>query len=213
MRKYFNNSFLKQSFLAFTGLPLLIWVLGSFPQRSTLKESLSVVTILSFSQMIGLFFLSRSNGFAVKELKMSRLIRFHKIIGYSCLIVLFLHPFLLVVPRFFESGIPPGDAFISIITTFTSQGVVLGIIAWCLMLTLGISSLIRKKIPMKYTAWRTFHGILAVLFIASAACHVIDLGRHSNLAMTTFIILSSAGGVLLLLKTMTSQRYKKTGEL
>ena len=89
----------------------------------------------------------------------------------------------------------------------------LGIIAWCLMLALGITSLARKKLPMKYKTWRVFHGILAMLFISIAAWHVIDLGRHSNLAMSILISMLTAGGILLLLKTYTFKKSKKTSEV
>ena len=71
------------------------------------------------------------------------------------------------------------------------------------MLTLGITSLARKKLPMKYTTWRVFHGVLAILFVSVAAWHVIDLGRHSSLAMSIFILLLTAVGVLFLVKTYT----------
>jgi predicted ferric reductase len=157
--------------------------MGNFPERSLLKESLSVITILAFCQMMGQFFWTRVNRSAVAELKMNKVVKYHKIIGYTVVTTLFFHPFYLVVPRFFEAGVSPVDAFVTIITTL-NQGVVLGIIAWCLMLVLGITSFLRDKLPMKYKTWRVFHGILAILFILFAAWHVIDLGRHSIAAMS-----------------------------
>ncbi len=206
-----KSNFFRQSVVVFTGMPLLIWAMGNFPERTLFKESLSVITILAFCQMMGQFFWARTNRRAVKDLKMSNVIKYHKIIGYTFAFVLLFHPVLLVVPRFFESGVAPFDAFITIITTFTSQGVVLGIIAWCLMLTLTITSLARKKLPMKYTTWRVFHGILAILFSSIAAWHVIDLGRHSSIAMSIFITLLTTGGVLLTGKRYTSKIFNKKG--
>lgn len=205
-------SFLNLSVLAFTGIPLLIWLQGDFPERSLLKTSLSVITILAFWQMIGQFFWARTNRYAVKNLKMDKLIKYHKFIGYTVVIALLLHPVLLVVPRFFESGVAPVDAFITIITTF-NQGIVLGIVAWCLMLALGMTSIARKKLPMKYKTWRIFHGTLAMMFISIAAWHVIELGRHSSLAMSVFISMLTAGGILILLKSYTSILSKKTSEV
>ena len=213
MRAYIKNNFFRQSVLAFTGMPLLIWTMGNFPQRSLLKESLSVMTILAFCQMIGQFFWTRTNRSAVANFKMRKVIKYHKIIGYTFVTALLVHPVLLVVPRFFESGVAPVDAFITIITTFTNQGVVLGIIAWCLMLALGITSFARKKLPMKYKTWRLFHGILAMLFISIAAWHVIDLGRHSSFVMSILISMLTAGGIMLLLKTYTLKKSRKTSEV
>jgi predicted ferric reductase len=208
MSAYLKSSFFVQSVLIFIGMPLLLWTLGSLPERSLLKETISFLTILAFFQVIGQFFLSRSNGSAVQELKMSRMVHLHNIIGYTAVTILLIHPFLLVFPKFFEAGVSPDEAFITIISTLTSQGVVLGIIAWCLMLTLGVMSFMRKLLPMKYTTWRVVHGILSMLFVFSAAWHVIDLGRHASLAMSVFIAILTAGGVLLLLRTYRPKTEK-----
>ncbi len=213
MRSYFKSNFLISAGVVFSGIPLFILALGNFPERTLLKESLSAVTILAFCSMMGLFYFTRTNSCALKDLKMNRLKKVHKIIGYISVTVLLFHPFFLVVPRFFESGIDPVDAFVTIITTYTSRGVVLGLVAWCLMLILGIISLARKKLPIKYKSWRVFHGILAIAFISAAAWHAIDLGRHADLAMSTYIILLAAFGVALVVKTYTSGIIKKTGEI
>ncbi len=209
MTEYIKNNVQLQILAAFIGMPLLIWAAGNFPQRTWLKESLSVLTILAFSLMIGLLYLTRTNKSAAKRTKLNKLINLHKIIGYSAIPVLLLHPFLLVVPRFFESGILPLEAFSIIVTTFTSRGIVLGLTAWSLLLILGVTSLIRKKLPMTYQTWRVIHGFLALLCISSAVFHVIDLGRHADFAMTFFIVLLSAGGVCLLLKNSLFKNYKK----
>lgn len=208
MSEVIKSRFLRQSVLVFTVLPLMIWATGNFSERSLLKESLSVMTILAFCQMMGQFFWARTNRSAVADLKMSKVIHYHKIIGYIVVIILFFHPFYLVIPRFFEPGVFPVEAFITIITT-PNQGVVLGIIAWCLMLAVGITSLAREKLPMEYQTWRVFHGILAMLFILVASWHVIDLGRHSSPAMSILISLLAAGGIFLLLKTYTSKKTKQ----
>ncbi|MDA3902251.1 MAG: ferric reductase-like transmembrane domain-containing protein [Desulfuromusa sp.] len=208
MNTYLKSSFFVQLVLIFVGIPLLILALSSFPERSWLKETISLLTILAFFLVVGQFFLSRSNGSAVQEVKMSRLISLHKVIGYTAVTILLIHPFLQVFPRFFEAGVSPDEAFITIITTFTSQGVVLGIIAWFLMLTLGIMSFMRNQLPMKYTTWRLVHGILSILFVFSGAWHMIDLGRHANLAMSVFIAVLTAGGVLLQLSAYRPKTEK-----
>ena len=208
MNVYVKSNFLRQSVLAFIGMPLLIWAMGHLPERTTLKEALSVITILAFSQMIGQLFWARTNRSAVADLRMGKIIKYHKIIGYTCVSIMLLHPVFIVVPRFFESGVAPVDAFITIITTL-NQGVVLGMVAWCLMLILGITALARKRLPMKYKTWRVFHGIVAILFISVAAWHVIALGRHSSLAMSIFITLLTTCGVWLTGKQYLLKIFKK----
>ena len=185
----------------FVGLPVLFWALGDFPRRTVLKDSLSMGTLLAFSLMLGLFFLTRGSRNTVTRFTMRTTVTLHKVIGYIVVAVLLLHPFFIVIPRYFESGIAPKEAFITMVTTWESPGVVLGIIAWCLMLILGVTSLLRNRLPMKYTTWRAVHGVLAILFVVLATWHAIDLGRHTDRAMSVYMIVLAAGGILLLVKT------------
>lgn len=196
----------RMSLLAFTATPLvLLWATGTFPERSLLKEGISVITILAFFQLIGQFFWVRTNSFSVRSLTMGRIVKYHKFIGYIFVLIMLFHPLYLVVPRYFESGVSPFYAFTTIITTM-NLGVVLGIIAWCLMLILGLSSFVRSRLPMKYKTWLMTHGILAILFVATAVWHVIDIGRHSSPAMSIVLIMFAARGILHLLKAYTFKK-------
>ena len=196
--------------IIFIGFPILFWALGDFPSRTPLKETFSIITLLAFSLMVGQFFLTRGYRAIHKELKMSNLNKIHKSIGYVFTFVLLIHPFLIVVPRYFESGVEPLDAFWTIITSFNSLGIVLGLIAWVLMLIIGVTSIIRNKLSMSYKTWRIIHGILSILFITIAAWHATDLGRHTNLATSIFLITITSGGVLLLLRTYFLRTTIKT---
>ncbi len=118
MKAYIQNTFFRQSLLAFTGIPLLlIWTMGEVAERSLLKEALSVITILAFYQLIGQFFWARTNRSAVRNLTMGKVLQYHKFIGYTFIIIMLFHPLYVVVPRFFEAGVSPVDAFITMITT------------------------------------------------------------------------------------------------
>ena len=132
---------------------------------------------------------------------MGKVIKLHKVIGYIFVSILMVHPFLIVVPRFFEAGIAPGEAFGTMLTTWDSQGIILGMIAWVLMLILGITSAFRKRLGMKYTTWRVFHGLLSIAFITLATWHAMDLGRHTDLPMSLYMGAIAGIGVLLLLRT------------
>ncbi len=201
MREYRPKDYLIPAAQIFVGVPLLLWAVGDFPRRTVLKEALSLLFILAFCQMLGQFFLARGNTRAVKSLNMSTAVKFHKAIGYIAVALLLVHPFLLVVPRYFESGVEPMEAFVTIITTFNSRGIVLGLAAWSVMLILGITSLFRKRLPMKHTTWRVFHGIMSMLLIGLATWHAVNLGRHTDQAMSIYMILLAGGGILLLIKT------------
>lgn len=186
-------------FLIFVVMPLLFWASGNFPRRNILKETISIFTLLAFFMMLGQFYLTRGNGM-IKFHKMGTVVKVHKVIGYVFISILLVHPFLIVVPRYFESGIAPTEAFVTILTMYSSPGIVLGMIAWCLLLILGLTSFFRNTLGLSYKAWRTVHGLLSIIFISVATWHAIDLGRHTDLAMSTYMIILAVIGVLFLLK-------------
>lgn len=196
--------------LFFIALPLLFWALGDTPRRSFLKEIISILTILAYFLMLGQFFLSRGNKKILKPHKMGKVVKWHKVIGYTFVSVLLVHPFLIVVPRFFEAGIAPREAFSTMITTWDSQGIILGMLAWSLMLILGLTSAFRRRLGMKYTTWRVFHGLLSISFIILATWHAMDLGRHTDLPMSLYMGAIAGLGVLLLLRTYLSKPIKNS---
>lgn len=195
--------------LIFIGLPVLFWALGDAPKRTVLKEAISLVTLVSFSLMLMQFYLARSNRKILEGHKMSKVVKWHRVIGSIFVPVLLFHPFLIVVPRYFESGIEPQDAFIEMLTTFDNPGIILGISAWCLLLVLGLTSLLRKQLPLSYKTWRIFHGVLSVCFITTASWHALKLGRHMDLSMKVFMLVAATGGVILLFRTWFFPSTKK----
>lgn len=212
------NSNIKKYYLlaalfVFMILPLLLFSSGDFPQRTFLKESISIVVILSFFLLLGQFFLSRINKSLKNMYQMSKIINIHKIIGYSVVIIFLLHPFLIVVPRFFEAGVTPLEAMTKILTTFDSIGIVVGMVACCLMMILGITSFFRNKLPIKYVSWRIFHGVLAMLLLILALWHSMELGRHTDLDMAIFMILLASISLVTLLKVYLFKSSNKNGEV
>lgn len=174
------------------GLPMLFYALGGAPRRSLLKECLSIATFLSFGLMIGQFFLARTNTVLMGLFKPITVQRVHKSIAYGAITVIALHPFLIVLPRYFEGGVKPLDAFWTMITSFDNLGILLGLAAWLLMIVLGVTAYFRmqllRRFATRYRGWRYFHGGLAVVFTALAAWHAIDLGRHIHSAMTAYFL-------------------------
>lgn len=196
-------------FLAFIAVPLVLYFLGDFYKRSILMETISIVTIVGFSILISQFFTSRLNKKLVKKIRMVNVLAVHKFIGYLFLSILLLHPFFVVLPKVFDNGITYSDAIARLITTFNSTGVILGLIAYASLLILLVTSFFRLKLHLKYRTWRNLHGYLTLLFIITAAWHVIDIGRHSNLAFSAYYIIAITIGVFYLLKTYLFKTSKR----
>ncbi len=190
--------------LIFIALPVLLFITGDSPGRTVLKDSISILTIIAFALLLQQLFLTRHVKTISQFYKLSQISNRHKVTGYIIVPFFLLHPVLIVLPRFFEAGVEPLDALITIITTFESTGVILGLIAWGLMLVLGITALFRyrlvKKLGVNYKAWRYFHGSLSILFISLASWHAIELGRHINYLMAVFIIICALTGAVMLVR-------------
>lgn len=206
MKRSDNNTLFWPWLLACAGLPLLVLALSVMPSRTLLKEALSFVTLLAFFQLLGLVFWSRVTPWAA--MGMSQRIKIHKIIGYLCVTIMLFHPLFVVIPRFFEAGVVPGDAFVTLATTL-NRGVVLGLVAWVLLAALGTTSLMRTALPMTYRSWRIFHGLLAISFLIVAAWHAINLGRHSQGAMALLIALMAGMGVFFHAQQYVVHLFKK----
>ena len=196
-------------FLAFIAVPLVLYFTGGFEKRTTLMETISIVTILGFSLLISQFFTTRLNKNLVKKIRMVNVLKVHKFIGYLFISILLIHPFLIVVPKFFDNGVTPTDAFIRIITTFSSTGLILGLIAYASMLILLVTSFFRFKLHLKYKTWRNLHGYLTLLFIITGAWHAINIGRHTNTSFSVYFIIAITIGVFYLLRTYLFKTSKK----
>jgi predicted ferric reductase len=186
----------------FVGLPLLFYTLGDAPRRTVLKEAISIATLLAFTLMLGQYFLTRGNETLLSLFKPPQIQKFHKYIAYSAVAIILLHPALIVLPRSLEGGIQPWDAFVTMITDIGNLGVLLGLVAWVLLLALSVTAFFRKKLiphfKLRYRGWRYFHGGLAATFTVLALWHAIALGRHTDVAMSVFFITLVALGFAML---------------
>ena len=209
MNKESNIFKLLPLIITFIGVPLLLWVLGEFPKRNILMESLSLMAILGFTLLLSQFFFSRINKSLVKDIRMVNVLKIHKFIGYTFISILLLHPFFIIVPKIFDNGVTPADAFLKLITTFDSLGVVLGLIAYSTMLILLVTAFFRFKLNLKYRTWRNLHYYLTLLFVITATWHVITLGRHSNISFSIYYVLMVASGIYFLLKTYLFKTSEK----
>ncbi|MGB5463822.1 MAG: ferric reductase-like transmembrane domain-containing protein [Aureibaculum sp.] len=206
-----RNYILKFSALIITFIvvPLFLYFFGNFPRRTTLMETLSIVTLLAFSLLLSQFFTSRLNYKLMKQIRMVNVVAIHRFIGYLFISVILLHPFFIIVPKFFDDGVTPSDAFVKLITTFSSTGVILGLIAYAVMLILMVTAFFRFKMHMHYRTWRRLHGYLTLLFVITATWHVIDMGRHSNNSFTLFYLLVVVVGIYYVLRKYL---FKKTAK-
>lgn len=102
----------------------------------------------------------------------------HKRMGQILGIFFLLHPFLIILPRFFMSS---NDGFEAIRLIFTSENTLTGVIAWTLLIVWTLASIFKDKLPISYEAWKLTHlvGFIAITILATL--HVTTIGRHGQM--------------------------------
>lgn len=197
--------------ILFIGMPILFYATGNFPRRTLLKESISLLTIVSLCLLLAQFFLTRSGNSLLLRYSMAKVIKVHKIIGYVLICIFLVHPFLIVLPRYFEAGVEPADALITLLRTYSNPAVLNGILAWLLLFILLSTALLREKIPLIYKTWTTVHKWLAIAFIIFACWHAIALGRHTDGVLSVYVVILSLCGIILLFRDHILQIVSKSG--
>jgi len=113
------------------------------------------------------------------------LFQFHRGMGLAAVAMVALHPLLLVAGGAYPlrslalgGGVPPA--------------IRLGTGAALLAAALAATSLLRRRLKLRYEVWRILHGLLALGLVGLAALHVRALGRFD-----TGIPMHLLGGVFL----------------
>lgn len=206
-----RNYILKFSTLiiTFIAVPLFLYFSGNFPRRTTLMETLSIITILAFFLLLSQFFTSRLNYKLMKQIRMVNVLAIHRFIGYVFISVILLHPFFIIIPKFIDNGVTPSDAFVRLITTYSTTGIIFGLIGYTIMLILMVTAFFRFKMHLHYRTWRRLHGYLTLFFVITVTWHVIDMGRHSNSSFTLFYLLVVATGIYYVLRKYHFKKIAK----
>jgi heme A synthase len=66
----------------FLVLPFLFYELDDTPQRSMLKEAISLITLFAFIGLLFQFYLSHSNETILKARKIRHIVKWHKVLGF-----------------------------------------------------------------------------------------------------------------------------------
>ncbi|PZX14010.1 ferric reductase-like transmembrane domain-containing protein [Celeribacter halophilus] len=188
--------------VAAIGVPVCFYILSDAPFRSAFKDALSLLTLVGFSLLIAQFYLTRGNAPVSQAFKPALVQKLHKYLAYTAIVVILAHPYLIVVPRYFEGGVEPWTAFVTMLTQFSNIGILSGILAWLVLVAVGITAFFRRKVMRKmrkkYRGWRGLHAVLVLGFILPALFHVIMLGRHMSLGLAIYFCAALALGLVLL---------------
>jgi len=101
----------------------------------------------------------------------------HKRMGKWIGVFFFLHPLLILLPKWLLSS---ADLRLSIIESITAPRLLTGIIAWVLLAVWVLSSIYKNKLPIAYDKWKLWHtaGFMVVLILAT--WHITQVGSHGQ---------------------------------
>jgi len=141
------------------------------------SELLSVAWVVGMAAFFVQFALGgrirRGSLFGNIDWSMTRHKKVGKILGY----LFFLHPFLILAPRFLMSW---DDGMTSLISALTASSLLTGLIAWGLMLVFVLLAVFKQALPIRYEVWRLLHLAAFVGVAVLATLHVTQVGRHGQ---------------------------------
>ena len=177
-------------------VPVFLAVNQDVPAGSLYKQTVLLVSLAAFGLVLGQFWLSRLLPRSVANTSSAVALRWHKVVGYSALGFLLIHPVLMIARRFWVQESDPID---NLLLMLRAPTLLPAIVAWVAMVLLGGLALIRRRFRPK--SWRILHGLLSAGFTGMATWHVVEVGRHGNAAMSFFWIALAGFAVGALLKS------------
>lgn len=140
----------------------------------------TIVTILNLTGLAALLAQSLLSGridAVTRYAGIDNGMRLHRQVGELVGIYFFLHPLLIVLPRYM---IAPQRANADLWTSLTASESATGLYALCLMAVWVLMAKYREKLRISYEAWRITHGVGLVAVAILAAHHAVTVGRHGR---------------------------------
>lgn len=187
--------------LLFVCAPVLLAISQQVPTQSTFQLVILLVSVSAIGLALGVFWLSRLTPRDTVNIRLGKMMTWHKYIGYAVGVVFLLHPVLIIARRFWAVESNPID---NLVLLFSSPLVWPGIAAWILLMTMVVSAFFRKKFSA--ATFRKLHGWLAVGFVILGVWHVISIGRHSNLILSAFLGILATAAIAAFLNRIFKKR-------
>lgn len=138
---------------------------------------LTILNISMFAALLAQYPLSGRMNSVTRFTGVDNGMLLHRKAGEFTALYFFLHPFLIMLPRFWIAPQrAPGDVWDSFITGEASTGVY----AWLIMGVWVLMAMYRDKLKISYEAWRFSHGLGLVAVAILGTHHAVTVGRHGR---------------------------------
>lgn len=164
-------------YIIIASIPFVYSVTQGLENRGIYETVLVYLNITVFAALLAQYPLAGRINVVTQVTGLDNGMQLHRKAGEWIAIYFFLHPFLIVAPRFFLSPQrAKGDLWDSLIASESSTGVY----AWIIMAIWVLMSIYRTKLKISYEAWRISHGIGLVAVAVLGTHHAITVGRHGR---------------------------------
>jgi len=186
-------------------LPLALLLVGPVPPGREFLRELSVALAFAGTAILALQFALTARFRRIKApYGIDLVYHFHREISYVALTLLVAHPVLLFVlsPRLLALLNP-------LTAPWRARFAVVALLA---LIAIVLTSVLRRRLHIKYEAWRHVHGILAVVAVALAVAHIEGVGHYVNTPWKRLLWIaypSLWGGLLLYLSLVRPWRLTR----
>jgi predicted ferric reductase len=105
---------------------------------------------------------------------------FHNLMGMAALGFLLAHPILLIVSGY------PARCWLNPFASCANLATRTAALALYALILLVLTSVLRKRLSIRYEVWYVLHGVFALFVVVAALVHVFILGRYTTtIAMRT----------------------------
>lgn len=164
-------------YIVLASVPFVYSVTQGLENRGIYETILVYLNITVFAALLAQYPLAGRINAVTQVTGLDNGMQLHRKAGEWIAIYFFLHPFLIIAPRFFHSPQRwKGDLWDSLIAGESSTGVY----AWVIMSIWVLMSIYRTKLKISYEAWRISHGIGLVAVAILGTHHAITVGRHGR---------------------------------
>jgi predicted ferric reductase len=163
-------------------LPLITAVLSN-PDRATPSPLLALgvgAGFVGFALMAMEFALISRIKSAASAFGEDALQLFHNLMGMASLGFLLAHPILLIVSGY------PAKCWLNPFASCANLATRTAALALYALILLVLTSVLRKRLDIRYEVWYVLHGLFALFVVVAALVHIFILGRYTTtVAMRT----------------------------
>lgn len=153
-----------------------LWSLSQgLEQRGIFETLVIAISIAGLAALFAQYLLAGRMQAITRHTGIDNGMRIHRKAGEIIALFFFLHPFLIILPRFWIAPQLAVDDFWLMLTSSESAT---GVYAWAIMSILVLLAMFKDRLPLTYEAWRISHGLGLVAVAILATWHAVTVGRH-----------------------------------